>query len=121
MFFYICLACLGPVYNSSLYAFDLGLSTVLGQIGHDSQHGNAARTPIWDEPSETDHTQKRRPRHSAIYQIIKALVILRCSYGSDMMLLGVVFGRCEMPSTNILQENDHAIIIVKRQFVAYNF
>ena len=119
MFFYF--SCLGPVYNSSLYAFDLGLSTVSGQAGHDSQHGNAARTPIWDEPSETDHTKKRRPRYSAIYQTIKALAILRCSYGSDMMLLGVVFGKCEMPSTNILQENDHAIIMVKRQFVAYNF
>ena len=102
-----------------MYAFDLGLSTVLGQVGHDSQHCNA--TPIWDEPSETDHTQTRRPRHSAIYQTIKALAILRCSYGSDMMLLGVVFGKCEMPSSNILQENDHAIIIVIRQFVAYNF
>ena len=31
---------------------------------------------------------------------------------------GVVIGKCEMPSTNISQENDHAIIIVKRQFVA---
>jgi hypothetical protein len=26
-----------------------------------------------------------------------------------------------MPSTDISQENDHAILIVKRQFVAYNF
>ena len=104
-----------------MYAFDLGLSTVLGKVGHGSQHGNAAQTPIWDGPSETDHTQKRCPQHSAIYQTMKALAILRCSYGSDMMLLGVVFGKCEMPSTNILQENDNAIIIVKRQFVAYKF
>jgi hypothetical protein len=28
-----------------------------------------------------------------------------------MALLGVVIGKCEMPSTNISQENDHAIII----------
>jgi hypothetical protein len=91
----------------SLYAFHLGhiISTVLGQVGHDGQHGNAARTPIRGETSETDHTQKRRFRHTAIYQTIKALAILRC----------------EMPSTNISQENDHAIIIVKRQFVACNF
>jgi hypothetical protein len=34
---------------------------------------------------------------------------------------GVVIGKCEMPSTNISQENNHAIIIVKRQFVADNF
>ena len=56
----------------SLYAFHLGqiISTVLGQVDHDGQHGNAARTPIRDETSETDHTQKRRFRHSAIYQTI---------------------------------------------------
>ena len=45
----------------SLYAFHLGqiISTVLGQRYHDGQHGNAARTPILDETSETDRTQKR--------------------------------------------------------------
>ena len=65
-------------------------------------------------------TQKRRFRHSAIYQTIKTLAILRCLYGSEMVVLGVVLGKCEMPSTDISQENDHAILIVKRQFVAYN-
>ena len=52
----------------SLYAFHLGqiISTVLGQVDHDGQHGNAARTPIRGEMSETDHTQKRRFRHTAI-------------------------------------------------------
>ena len=66
----------------SLYAFHLGqiISTVLGQVDHDGQHGNAARTPIRGETSETDHTQKRRFRHTAIYQTIKALAILRCLY-----------------------------------------
>jgi hypothetical protein len=61
----------------SLYAFQLGqiISTVLGQVDHDGQHGNAARTPI---RGETDHTQKRHFRHTAIYQTIKALAILRC-------------------------------------------
>ena len=90
----------------SLYAFHLGqiISTVLGQVDHDGQHGNAARTPIRGETSETDHTQKRRFRHTAIYQTIKALAILRCLYGSEMVLLGVVIGKCEMPSTNISQE-----------------
>ena len=107
----------------SLYAFHLGqiISTVLWQVDHDGQHGNATRTPIRDETSETDHTQKRRFRHTAIYQTIKALAILRCLYGSVMVLLGVVIGKCEMPNTNISQENGHAIIIVKRQFVACNF
>ena len=107
----------------SLYAFHLGqiISTVLGQVDHDGQHGNAARTPIRGETSETDHTQKRRFRHTAIYQTIKALAIPRCLYGSEMVLLGVVIGKCEMPSTNISQENGHAIIIVKRQFVACKF
>jgi hypothetical protein len=40
-----------------------------------------------------------------------------------MVLLGVrVIGICEMPSADISQENDNAIlIVVKRQFVAYNF
>ena len=74
----------------SLYAFHLGqiISTVLGQVDHDGQHGNAARTPIRGETSETDHTQKRRFRHTSIYQTIKALAILRCLYGSEMVLLG---------------------------------
>ena len=75
-------------------------------------HGNAARTPIRDKTSETDHTQKRRFRDSAIYQTIKALAILRCLYCSEIVLLGVVLGKCEMPSTDISQENDHAILIV---------
>ena len=51
----------------SLYAFHLGqiISTVLGQVDHDGQHGdgqhgNAARAPIRGETSKTDHTQKRR-------------------------------------------------------------
>jgi hypothetical protein len=107
----------------SLYAFHLGqiISTVLGQVDHDGHHGNAVQTPIRDEMSETDHTQKQRFRHSAFYQTIKALAILRCLYGSEMVLLRVVIGKCEMPSTDISQENDHAILIVKCQFVAYNF
>jgi stage V sporulation protein SpoVS len=71
--------------------------------------------------SETDHTQKRCSRHSAIYQTIKALAILRCFYGSEVVLLGVVIGKCDMPSTAISQENDHAILIVKSQFVTYKF
>jgi hypothetical protein len=29
--------------------------------------------------------------------------------------------KCEMPNTDISQENDHAMLIVKRQFMAYNF
>jgi hypothetical protein len=100
----------------SSYAFHLGqiISTVLVQVDHDGQHGNAARTPIRDETLETDHTQKPRFRHSAIYQTIKALAILRCLYGSEMVVLEVVLGKCKMPSTDISQENDHAI----RQFVA---
>ena len=87
-------------------------------VGHDSRHSNASRISIRDEPSETDHTQNDT---HAIYQTIKALAILRCSYGSEMMLLGVVIGKREMSSTDISQENDHAVLIVKRQFVAYNF
>ena len=106
-----------------LHAFHLGqiISTVLEQVVRDGQHGNAARTPIRDKPSETDHTQKRLFRHSAIYQTIKALAILRCLYGLGMVFLRVVIGKCEMPSIDICQENDHAILIVKRQCIVYNF
>ena len=48
----------------SLYAFHLGqvISTVLGQVDHGGQDGNAARTRIRDETSKTDYTQKRRFR-----------------------------------------------------------
>jgi hypothetical protein len=62
-------------------------------------------------------------RHSAIYHANHKSFgyILRYLYGSEIMLSGVVIGKCEMPSTDISQENDHAKLIVKRQFVAYNF
>ena len=58
----------------SLYAFHLGqiISNVLEQVDHGGEDGNAARTRIRDETSETDHIQKRR-----FCQIIKALAILR--------------------------------------------
>jgi hypothetical protein len=59
--------------------------------------------------------------YAFIYQTIKALAILRFLYGSVMVLSGVVIGKCSMPSTDISQENDHAILIVKRQFVTYKF
>ena len=68
-----------------------------------------------------DHTQKRHFRHSAYIPNHKSLAILRCLYGSEMVVLGVVIGKCQMPSTDISQENDHAILMVKRQFVLYNF
>ena len=65
----------------SLYAFHLGeiIPAVLGQVAdYDGRHGNAAQIPIRSETSETDHTQKRRFRHGAIYQTIKGLAFLRC-------------------------------------------
>ena len=67
----------------SLYAFHLGqiISTVLGQVDHGGQGGNAAQTRIQDETSETDHTQKRHFCHGVICRIIKALTILRYLYG----------------------------------------
>jgi hypothetical protein len=41
----------------------------------------------------------KRPKLTTpkIYQTIKALAILRCLYGSEMVLLGMVIGKCEMP------------------------
>ena len=106
----------------SLYAFHLGqiVSTILGQVDHGGQDGNAARTRIWDETSETDHTQKRRFHYGATCRTIKALAILRCLYGSEMLLLGVVIRKCEIPTTNISQENGHSILMITCQFVAYN-
>ena len=35
--------------------------------------------------------------------------------------LGVVIGKYEMSSTHISQENEHAILVVKWQFISYNF
>ena len=101
----------GPAYEFVSNSFRTDNLNCFWAIYHDGQHGNAARTPIWDETSETDHTQKRRFRHSAIYQTIKALAVLKFLYGSEMVLLGVVIGKCEMPSTDISQENHHAILI----------
>ena len=108
----------------SFYAFHLGqiISTVLGQVDHSGQDGNAARTRIRDETSETDHTQKQRFWHGAICRTIKGLAILRCLYGSEMTLLGVVIGKCETPTTNIniCQKNAHGILMITCQFVANN-
>ena len=106
----------------SLYAFHLGqiISTVLSQVDHGGQDGNAARTWIRDETSETDHTQKWRFHHGAICRTIKALAILKCLYGSEVVLLGVVIRKCEAPTTNISQENYHGILKITCQFVAYN-
>ena len=106
----------------SLYAFHLGqiISTVLGQVNHGGQDGNAARTRIRDETSETDHTQKWCFRHGAICRTIKALAILRCLYGSEMVLLGVVIRKRETPTANISQENGHGILKITCQFVAYS-
>ena len=106
----------------SLYAFHLGqiISTVLGQVDHGGQDGNASRTRIRDETTKTDHTHKRRFRHGAICRTIKALAILRCLYGSEIVLLGVVIGKCETPTTYISQENGHGILMITCQIVAYN-
>ena len=76
----------------SLYAFHIGqiISTVLrvlGQVDHSGQDCDADRTRIRDKTSKTDHTQKRRFRHGAICRAIKALAILRCSYGSVIVLI----------------------------------
>ena len=107
----------------SLYAFHLGqiISTVLEQVDHGGQDGNAARTRIRDETSETDHTQKRRFCHGAICRTIIGLAILRCLYGLEVVLLGAVIGKCETPTINILQENGHALLLITCQFVAYNY
>ena len=57
---------------------------------------------------------------SGTKRTIKGLVILRCLYDSEMVLLGVVIGKCETPTTNISQENGHGILMITCQFVAYS-
>ena len=96
------------------------ISTVLRQVDHGGQDGNAARTRVRDETSETDHTQKRCFRNCAIYRTIKVLSTLRCLYGSEMVLLGVEIEKYETPTTNISQGNGHSILMITCQFVAYN-
>ena len=51
---------------------------------------------------------------------MKALAILRCLYGSEMVLLGVVIWKYETPTTNISHENGHGILMTTCQIVAYN-
>ena len=51
---------------------------------------------------------------------MKALAILRRSYGSEMVLLGLVIRKYETPTTNISQENGHGVLMTTCQIVAYN-
>ena len=92
----------------------------MGQVDHGGQDGNAARTRIRDETPETGHTQKWRFCHGVICRTMKALAILRCLYGSEMVLLGVVIWKYETPTTNISHENGHGILMTTYQIVAYN-
>ena len=36
-----------------------------------------------------------------------------------MVLLGVVIGKCEIPTTNISQENGHGMLMIEFQFVPW--
>ena len=63
---------------------------------------------------------KRRFCHGAICPTINILAILRYLCGSEMVLLGVVIGKCETPTTNISQENGHGMLMIEFQFVPYN-
>ena len=82
------------------------------------------------EPEPESGTKRPKPTtpindafvmHGAICRTIKALVnIQRCLYGSEMVLLGVVFRKYETPITNISQENGHGILMTTCQIVAYN-
>ena len=63
---------------------------------------------------------KRRFCHGAICPTINTLAILRYLCGSEMVLLGVVIGKCETPTTNISQENGHGMLMIEFQFVPYN-
>ena len=73
---------------------------------------------IW---ATVDHTQKRRFRFGATYRTIKALAILRCLHGSEMVLLWVVVRKSKTPTINISQEKGHGMLMIKYQFVVYNY
>ena len=62
-------------------------------------------------PKPTTHKNDAL-RHGAICRTIKALAILRCLNGSEMVLLGVVIRKYETPITNISQENGHRILMI---------
>ena len=61
----------------------------------------------------TMNIPKQRFCYGAICQTIKGLAILRCPHGSEVVLLMAVIRKCETPvTTNILQENGHAILMI---------
>ena len=101
------------------YAFHLGqiISTVLGQVHYGGQDGNAAR--IRDKTSELNQPLPINDAF-AICPTINTLAILRYLCGSEIVLLGVVIGKCETPTTNISQENGHGILMIEFQFGPYN-
>ena len=75
--------------------------------------------------SGTKRPKPTTPKNDAfvmalICQTIKALVIQRCLYGSEMVLLGVVIRKYKTPTTNISQENGHGIFMTTCQIVDYN-
>ena len=55
--------------------------------------------PILNETFESTTPKKIRFRYGAIRETIKALPILRCLHGSEMVVLGLVIGMCDTPST----------------------
>ena len=77
--------------------------------------------------SGTRRPKPTTPKNDAFAMVLSAepymigLAILRCIYGSEMVLLRVVIGKCETPTINISQENGHGILMITCQFVAYNY
>ena len=74
--------------------------------------------------SGTKRPKPTTPKNDAFVMVlicrtIKALVIQRCLYGSEMVLLGVVIREYETPTTNVSQENGHGIFMTTCQIVAY--
>lgn len=58
-----------------MFVYSLGLaqiiSTILVEIGHDSQDGICAKSAVWDKISENGHTLIRHYRRTHIYQIME--------------------------------------------------
>ena len=80
---------------------------------------------FYEPESGTKRPKPTTPKNNTFAIVVsanhKALAILRCLYGSEVVPFGVVIRKCETPTTNISQENGHGILRITRQFVAYNW
>ena len=70
--------------------------------------------------SGTKRPKLTTPKYGAFTMVLSAeqYKLVRCLYGSEIVLLGVVIRWCDRPRTNISQENVLTTIMAKCQFRA---